>query len=436
LLALRAAIMILSQATTMQTLHTGPSSRAPRVLYLAGLSVLFSVAAGVSAASQGEQPKEESAPAVYAVLHVAKEPPRLLPGPSADAQGFPGYLHLQAGLLTSRPVLNRALKHADVAKLAIVKQQKDPLTWLEQRLKVRADPETGTLRVGVAAGPPDEQATLTNAVVEAYLTEVREADRRDRMNRLERLKALHREYETRLEEKRRVLRAAAQKLGKDGTALQLNQQFALEQLRAVEKELLEVQAQIRKAKIEAALAKMDETDQAPEASVPPAKVEEALNRDSGVGQLLEEIASLEQAVAAWQERTANPAKEPGYRYLVQRREAVKEHLSAQRDRLRPALAKQLAKERQDEFTAKQQAAKRQLRRLSKVEQLLSEERDARLKALQDLGKPGANLEWVNEEMRLLEETTRALDRQVQLLTVELEAPPRVKLLQKAEAPPR
>ncbi len=109
-----------------------------------------------------------------------------------------------AALLKSRGVLAAALRDAAVAKLPLVKQQRDAPAWLEGTLQVDFPGDSAVVRVGITGSPAHELAAVVNAVVLAYRGEARQ-------RQLDTLRDYERAYASR-EEKLMVMRAQRHRL--------------------------------------------------------------------------------------------------------------------------------------------------------------------------------------------------------------------------------
>ena len=94
----------------------------------------------------------------------------------------------QAELLKSRLVLGKALSHPDVAKLPSVLSRPDPIQWLADELTLTFVGEL--LYIGLQSDDPQEVVKLVNAVTDAYMEEVVNADNNRRKRRLAELKEI------------------------------------------------------------------------------------------------------------------------------------------------------------------------------------------------------------------------------------------------------
>jgi RNA polymerase sigma factor (sigma-70 family) len=328
-----------------------------RLILPAALLALVVLGAGAGVFAFRAQGPEKSPPAgeaaqaapaepdVYALLVIEAREPRVLPDAKpAAAEGEAGaYRRTQAALLKSRPVVQAALKRPEVAGLAVLKGQADPVAWLEKNLRTAFLDGSGVLRVSVAEGRPAERAALLNAVVRSYLDEVVEAERQAKVRRVEQLEKLATEHQHDVQAHRRTLRELTEW---PRTASSLEERSHREDLAGFRQEL----QRVRLAKVRA------------------------------------------QARLNYLKRTAG------------------------------ATAKEVVKLEEEVGTLVEQ------------EKLLREEIEPLVKAEQDRPRPPEGLAEMRAELAAAEQFARRMAEQLQAARVELAAPPRVRLLQQAEAP--
>lgn len=320
----------------------GSILRVRRWFGLCGLSLLLAVGSAVSLPAA--QIKEQ-APLVYALLLIEPAQPALLPAREApaDKEEFARYRKNQVVMLKSRLVLNGALREPKVAELPIVKQQTDPVRWLEENLLVGFPGNDTILRVGMHGDQTEEIVLLVNAVVESYLHEIIGKGRNDQVKRLDTLKTYRVHYEDQLHKKRNNLR-----------------------------------------------------DLAKSANSSPADPELARARRGAF-----------------------------YQELV---ELKREHL-----RLRLALTTAKVRQELEIDKDKVEARKIETAILTAQEKLVREEIEKVEKRLAAFEQPQVDLTWLREEIVQKEGIVRRLGEQITNIELEMDAPPRVRLLQPARA---
>ncbi len=125
------------------------------------------------------------------------------------------YKATQQLLVKSRLVLSTALQHSTVSKYRMVREQSNPIAWLQDKLEVEFLPGTEVMEISLQGDDPVELAGLVNSVTRAYVEEVANDDRRRRLQHQELLKKLRDNYATSLNERRAMLRRSSQTIASD-----------------------------------------------------------------------------------------------------------------------------------------------------------------------------------------------------------------------------
>jgi len=182
----------------------------------------------------------EPATSPRSLLLIAIDPPRLLPaaGNLRDNDPFtPLYakylgllpatgdhrddgkreLETQCVLIKSRLVVSAALRQPEISQLPAIKNQPDPIAWLQQILDVINLKDTEVLQVSLSprsGASGKDQAAIINAVVNAYMEEVVNVDLKRREDRLGKLKQIKQSYADILKERRETVRKLSSSLGR------------------------------------------------------------------------------------------------------------------------------------------------------------------------------------------------------------------------------
>jgi hypothetical protein len=198
-------------------------------------------------------------------LRVSSEGPAILGQPVQHSEKeYDLYKNTQRQLLKSRYVLLAALRKPEVVKLPAVQmetQKSDPVRWLEGVVKVEFPGDAEIMTVSVARSDPNEAVTLARAVVDAYLTEVVNAERDQKRQRLSELDRAYVEKKTEVIAKCEDLEKLAEQLGVSDTgALTLKQRLVLEKLAIYRQEMAAIQAKLRGLKGDLAVQKASLAD--------------------------------------------------------------------------------------------------------------------------------------------------------------------------------
>lgn len=152
------------------------SLRLVHYLRLHWLMILFcgSLLGGVAAyaAWQLLASKYES----YALLQVSSVPAALANqnNPTQARTDFVTYLKTTAALLRSEFVLNAALR--DIADLPTIKNQKDPIKFLDEELIVQWQDGSEVVRIAFKSREPQDARRIVDAVQKAFMAEVIQKD--------------------------------------------------------------------------------------------------------------------------------------------------------------------------------------------------------------------------------------------------------------------
>lgn len=175
-----------------------PSFVSDRVAWrpaLGGLALICALAACASAPGEIPLPVRTEYRAT-AWLRVVQAQPRIL----FDLPGHDDGLwsrDTEIALVKSRFVLSEALRKPGVSQLECLREEEDPLTWLKRRVEVRFLDNTEIMEIAVSGDDPSQLLALVNAVKDAYVQEVVGVDRQ---NALRRKQVLERCYHRNLED--------------------------------------------------------------------------------------------------------------------------------------------------------------------------------------------------------------------------------------------
>ncbi len=125
------------------------------------------------------------------------------------------YKATQQLLAKSRFVLNTALQNSRVSKYRMVREQSDPIAWLQDKLEIEFLADSEVMEISLQGDDPAELAGLVNAVTRAYLEEVANEDLKHRAQRHALLTKLRDRYAETLKERRETLRKCSQTVASD-----------------------------------------------------------------------------------------------------------------------------------------------------------------------------------------------------------------------------
>jgi capsular polysaccharide biosynthesis protein len=144
----------------------------------------------------------------HARLLVAAHPPAILfkTGETDVDLDYTRFKSTQQALVKSQLVLNAALMDKNVSKYRIIRDQIDPIAWLQDNLEVAFVQESEVMEIALSGDESDEVAGVVNAVKKAYMDEVVNVDTKRRADRHAKLRKIKDEYGEALHERRKRLR--------------------------------------------------------------------------------------------------------------------------------------------------------------------------------------------------------------------------------------
>jgi hypothetical protein len=186
-------------------------------------------------------------------LHVTVDPPNPL-FPEKSGVNHEVFMRNQAYLIRDRFVLNAALRdNPNIAELSLIKDQSDPLQWLEKEIRVEF-PSPSFIHISLSGEQPEELAKIVTAVTESYLENVVDREGKTRRDELQKLKQIHDDFLKRTKTKRERIRNLQRNVGSiDEKNLVIQQQIDLENLRIVKNELAKVHSDLRNLRVELGL---------------------------------------------------------------------------------------------------------------------------------------------------------------------------------------
>lgn len=381
---------------------------------------------------------------VQARLHVAAQPPKVLyktvETEALNGDDYKRYQTTQLTLVKSRPVLNSALNDEKVKNYRIIRDQVDPIDWLKEKLAVEFISGSEVMEISMSGDNPNELAEIVNAVKRAYMEDVVLVDARRRLEHHEALKKLKDQYERILKERRANLRKLAETVGSDDRkTLALKQQYALDHLDHVRKDLLEVQSQKRKLQAQLKTRQPEE----PQAETMPRSVSEAdinewIDQHPDIASLFDRLAHDEQLLSSETARiravSRSAGSDPVLRRLRIAVDATTKMIKSKRAALRPVAIRELQERDSSEKMTRGNEDQQELAMLDDLERML----DAEIKSVTDQNQlqntKTLDLQKEQEDIAQFQHYALRTGDEVEALTVEREAPPRIKDIEEAVAP--
>lgn len=362
------------------------------------------------------------------LMHVSARPPKIVF--EAESQpDFGSYQRTTLALIKSRLVLNTALKYPGISKLQIIQQQHDPVTWLEKQLLIDFSKGPEILRIAINGENPDELSQIVVAVRAAYLAEVVDKEKNRRKDQLDDIERHWKRYDDTLREKRAKLRELAEAVGSgEAKAIALKQQFALENMAALEKEYFSIGAELRRQRVEAAVLETKEraSNQKP---ITDAMIDEQLKKDATYQIHFGKVQKAKEVLREAESRLGNDVNASALKSYQADVMLAQKEMDAYSKELKPQIVSQLRELNRQDVSASMAMVKEKIVKFEELEKQIGADVRRLRDEAQSLNRKALDLESEKKEIQSMETIQDQLAQRKDVLKLELEAPSRVKMLE-------
>jgi capsular exopolysaccharide synthesis family protein len=342
-----------------------------------------------------------------------------------ERNDFNNYQRVQVALVRSRLVLNAALNDPTVQKLPIVLRQDEPVMWLEKEVGADFSIAPEIMRISMIGEDGDSLKVLVDAIRRAYMAEIVQKELRARQARLEQLKKYYADYDTSLKEKRDTLKHMARRIGsKDDKVLGAKQELNDKYLRDLQGRLLKERAELMTAGLELATQEAQKGSAA-KTTVPDAMIEQMVKKDTVIARYERTIAENDLILAEFRERSPDPEAENGYKAATHKIDEAKAGIKKRRDAIRPQIIEQLRSNAKDEQQLIYLKLGDRVKFMTEMKNQLEAEIKKYSTEMKGFNDDTVEVSWLNDEIATLETSHKEVNKQIQTLTVEMQAPPRV-----------
>ncbi len=374
---------------------------------------------------------------VEALLRVARvEGAAFQSGPVyRDPQAFDTYRRTQLTLMRSTSVLASALRDEAINQLPVVREQPDAVSWLEKELLLDYPGDSEVLRVRLKGTRPEQLAKVVNAVVNAYLKEIVQEERKNLLRDYDLLKEKLVKVKERFRDtSRRYLQIAEQMGSSDLESARVKQRMMFTQLSDAQTALRQLHSRLMESRI--ALLDLQ------------AELERVKNDPGGLDYLIEaellkdpvyaekhrQLAVVETTLTQRAEVLRDPENSPTYRQLKSYRDQLREEMDEIKKEKMPVLRQLVLGDSVAGVEAK-------IRAKQKEQQLIQENIEQTVQGIAtlrseigQLGHTSADLEARAADLEQLRRKSADLSQRLDKLELELQKDARVRLIQEA-APP-
>lgn len=365
----------------------------------------------------------------------------MLTGAAGGGGGeYESFRKTQLQVIKSPFVLTSALRRPGIAELSIFKEVEDPVGWLQNSLQVVAPAESQVLLIKLRGKFAQDVTRVVNAVTSAYLEDVVNKDRADRLGRREILERKHKENQAELRQRRETFQNLARELGtRDSSEVATQRSLLLDHLGTLRSQMTQLQRDITSIDMELAMNEARQNAKAgADTLIPEEIIEATIARDPDIVSLNQQRNEIDQQIALQEQRSARGANEPVVKRLRAQRNEVVERIDLRKAELRPTIASQLALDTRGDQAGRtrESPALLQLRRKIIAAELTETkgQYDKVANEVTVLGNLNADLELRKSEIANLQSVTDRIGNELETTSIDLSMPNRVTLMEEASVP--
>jgi capsular exopolysaccharide synthesis family protein len=361
-------------------------------------------------------------------------------GGSRDSAEYESYRKTQVQLIKSPFVLTSALRRPGITDLKTLQNEKqDQVGWLARNIQVSAPMESEVLQVRLRGESASDVTQIVNAVTQAYLGDVVNKEKADRLERRDTIQRQYKQNMTEVRRRRDEYNNLAKTLGaSDSIEVATQRSLLLDHVGTLRAQLTSMQRDL--SVLDAELAVLDAKARgeiSDEEAVPDEMLDAMLARDPMIAELRDRLASLDEAMTFQAERSARGANDPAVKRLEAQRSSLMERIRQRGAELRPQVIAQMSLDAAGRRSgaADGPGVLRMRRQLIAQElEAKSKEFDKVAKEVAELGKANADLSARRSEIEQLEKVTEQMGMQLQASEVDIAMPARVELIEEASVP--
>jgi capsular exopolysaccharide synthesis family protein len=357
-----------------------------------------------------------------------------------SAADYKRFQSTQQQMLLSAMVLNAALRDENVARFRVIRDQVDPITWLKEQIKVEFVAASEVMQISLMGDDPVEIAAIVNAVKRAYMDEVANFETKRRSDRQTKLRTIKERYAKSMKDQRNRVKALAKDVGSDNRETNaLQQQHRLELVHTVRGDLFAIQRDKRRTE---ALIKSLRAKEAPseesEPPIPEEEVDRLVEAHPSIAGLVGRLTQAEERLTSEEAHVRMVARhairDPAIKRLKDDVVALKKAIDKKRAELKPIVMRDLQKKTKGGQSTRLADSEQELEMLTDLEQNLDNQLNTLVAGTRKENEDMSELQATKDEVALTENASSKIGEEIEALNVELEAPPRIRVVEDAVPP--
>ncbi len=359
-------------------------------------------------------------------VRVQAQAPKVLPN-SGSQTSFETYQRAQVAYIKSRWLLTLALHDPKVAELSIVRNEPDPLEWLDKQLQVDFSMSPEILRISLSGKEPEPLLTIVGAIREVYMREIANSEKTASEEHLVQVTKLYEEYVEQLKKKRAVLEDLSKNVGSgDPKFIAARQSTDQLLLSSVQTSLVQLQLKLSSMRPELA-SKLKRAKSAATATISDNLIEDAITNSKD--RILEvnnkAIEEANETLDSFNKRSPNPSKEVGYAAAKTKLQMAQKAIADRRAELRPRMEAKIREDKALELQREYDLKKEEVDYLEELAGMYKKQIDDWGNSILDLGKTSNRLEGLRADIELAEAMVKKTGGEREVTRIELGAPDRI-----------
>lgn len=369
-----------------------------------------------------------------ATLHASAHPHQVIFDTREQQTNFSIYQQTQIQLIKGDMVLLAALEKPGIENLLTIKEQADPVEWLNKELIVGFPANSEVLHIALSGSRPSDLSKLVNAVVDAYHDTVVNDEGIQRRKRFGELGDYYKRYQRDLQVKRDALKDKVGVLGSDDQETLAKMQQTNDQLLANARAMqMQCDYDLHKAKTELSIQEdaLNQLRAAPPIS--DEEVEVLIAQHPGIRALEDQLKPLKSRIGNAGQKARNQ-RDPSITRPVHEVEQIEVELKALRSQLRMKAVADAHEERLREAKANVAKARQEVVKLAQSRDFAGQKVSQLSQMKKEQARDTSDLKSTKDEIATAEDAERKIAQELEVLKVELNAPARIKVLAKARVP--
>jgi succinoglycan biosynthesis transport protein ExoP len=361
-------------------------------------------------------------------------------GIGRDNAEYEGYRKTQVQLIKSPLVLMAALRRPGIDNLSVFKGEDDKVGWLMRNIQVSAPMESEVIQVRLRGEDPTQVTEIVNAVTNAYLNDVVNKEKAERLQRRDTLEKKYKENMAEVRTRLETYNNLAKSLGTtDSAEVTTQRALLLDHLGTLRTQQTQLQQQL--SMIDAELAVMNAKARGEitlEQSVPEEMVDAMVLRDPQFVELRDRLAELEEAIVFQSQRSARGGNDPAVKKLHDMRQSLLVRMEQRREELKPQIITELA---MDVASRRSGAAAESPVILKMRREIMARQLEETIKDFDKvaeevklLGQANADLMARKQEIEQLMKVTDEMGVRLNATEIDISMPNRVELIEEASKP--